>query len=84
LDEIYAVVEICDSSLQFDRDVKRRIYGAASVPEYWVVDVRGETIEVCREPNDLGYAPSTIVRRGESVAFAAFPDVVFAVDELLG
>jgi Uma2 family endonuclease len=83
-DETYAVVEIAYSSLPFDRVAKRRMYGAARIPEYWIVDVLGETIEVCREPNDLGYGSPTIARRGDRVAFAAFPDVIFTVDELLG
>ena len=82
--ETYAVVEIAYSSLQFDRGVKRRIYGLGRVPEYWIVDLEADTIEIYREPHDLGYAPPAIFRRGQSVAFAAFPDVVFAVDELLG
>ena len=82
--EIYAVIEISYSSLQFDRGVKRRVYGSAHVPEYWIVDVHAETIELCREPNDLGYASIAIARRGGTVSFAAFPDVVFTVDELLG
>jgi Uma2 family endonuclease len=84
VDETYAVVEIAYSSLAFDRAVKRRVYGAARIPEYWVVDVQGQTIEIWRNPNDLGYGSPTIARRGDTVAFAAFPDVVFTVDELLG
>jgi hypothetical protein len=39
---------------------------------------------VYRDPHDLGYASPAVFTRGQSVAFAAFPDVVFTVDELLG
>jgi Uma2 family endonuclease len=84
VEETYAVVEISYTSLQFDRGVKRRIYGAGRIPEYWIVDLEAQTIEVYRDPHDLGYASPTIFRRGQSVSFAAFPDVVFTVDELLG
>lgn len=84
VEETYAVVEIAHSSLRFDRGVKRRVYGAGGIPEYWIVDVEADAIEVYREPHDLGYAAPTICRRGDTISFAAFPDVVFTVDELLG
>jgi Uma2 family endonuclease len=84
VEETYAVVEIAYTSQKFDRGVKRRIYGAGRIPEYWIVDLEAQAIEVYREPHDLGYASPAIYRRGQSVSFAAFPDVVFSVDELLG
>ncbi len=84
VEETYAVVEISNTSQKFDRDVKRRIYGAGGIPEYWIVDLPAQTIEVYREPRELGYAAPILFQRGQTVSFAAFPDVVFAVDELLG
>jgi Uma2 family endonuclease len=84
VEDTYAVVEIAYTSLQFDRGVKRRVYGAAGIPEYWIIDLVAGAIEVYREPHELGYASPAVFRRGQNVAFAAFPDVVFAVDELLG
>jgi Uma2 family endonuclease len=82
--DTYAVVEISYTSLQFDRGIKRRLYGAAGIPEYWIVDLVAGAIEVYREPHELGYGSPTVFHRGQTVSFAAFPDVVFAVDELLG
>ncbi|HEX3465463.1 MAG TPA: Uma2 family endonuclease [Candidatus Elarobacter sp.] len=83
-EETFAVVEVSFSSLTFDRNVKRRLYGAARIPEYWIVDVTQHRIVVNREPNDLGYASEEIRERGDSVSFEAFPDVVFSVTELVG
>jgi Uma2 family endonuclease len=83
-EETFAVVEVSFSSLEFDRDVKRRLYGAARIPEYWIVDVKEKRIEVYREPHDLGYAVLDIRERSQSVSFAAFPDVVLSVAELVG
>jgi Uma2 family endonuclease len=82
--ETFAVVEVAVSSLSFDRGVKRRLYGAAGIPEYWIVDVAGKAVEIHRDPHDLGYGSHAVHKPGEPVSFAAFPDVVFAVDELVG
>jgi Uma2 family endonuclease len=84
VEDTYAVIEISYTSLRFDRGVKRRLYGTAGVPEYWIIDLAAGVIEVYREPHELGYPSPTVFRRGQSIAFAAFPDVVFTVDELLG
>jgi len=79
-----AVVEISYTSLSFDRTTKKRVYGAAGIAEYWIVDVRGDAIEIHRGAHDLGYRDATVARRGDAVGFAALPDVTFTVDELLG
>jgi Uma2 family endonuclease len=83
-EETFAVVEVSHTTLTFDRDVKRQLYGAGRIPEYWIIDIVHETIEMYRQPHDLGYAWKKKVGHGDSVAFEAFPDVVFSVDELLG
>ncbi|HUY91490.1 MAG TPA: Uma2 family endonuclease, partial [Pirellulales bacterium] len=48
--EVGLVVEVADSSLEFDRSVKQRIYAAAGIPEYWIVNLDQRSIEVYREP----------------------------------
>jgi Uma2 family endonuclease len=83
-DDQFAVIEISDTMLLFDRGAKLRMYAKAGIADYWIVDVNGKTVEICRDPHELGYGSRTVTTKGESVSFAAFPDVVFTVDELLG
>jgi len=84
LDDHFAIVEVSDTMLAYDRGAKLHMYAKAGITDYWVVDVNGEKIEICRDPHELGYGSRTVSTKGGSVAFAAFPDVVFTVDELLG
>ena len=44
------VIEVADSTLRYDRDVKRRFCAEAGVPEFWVVDAHGRQILVHRQP----------------------------------
>jgi Uma2 family endonuclease len=44
------VVEVADSSLALDRGEKAGLYARARVPEYWIVDLMGHALEVCRDP----------------------------------
>jgi Uma2 family endonuclease len=54
-DDVLLVIEVAESSLAFDRGEKAELYAAAGVPDYWVVDVEGQRIEVRREPSPDGY-----------------------------
>ncbi len=79
------VVEVADSSLKQDRLTKRAIYAAAGIPEYWIVNLRDDCVEVRRQPEAEGrrYVSIAIARRGETIGIAALPDVSIRVDDLL-
>ncbi|MBX9681055.1 MAG: Uma2 family endonuclease [Gemmataceae bacterium] len=49
------VVEIADTSLDFDMGEKRLLYAVAGIPEYWVVDVNGRTLQIFRDPQNGDY-----------------------------
>lgn len=82
--DLQLVIEVADSSLYLDRQVKAPLYAAAGVPELWLVDLRTEGVEVHREPRPGGYATSQRFGRGELLSPLAFPDVQLSVSELLG
>jgi Uma2 family endonuclease len=81
----HLIVEVADSSLKQDRLSKSRIYAAAGVPEYWIVNLRDGVLEVFRDP-DPGHAlyrAAATRRRGEEIELAALPDVRVAVGDLM-
>ncbi len=77
------IVEVADSSLQKDRHVKGRLYAAAPIPEYWIINLEQNLVEVWRTPQDGTYTVREERRRGEHITIAEFSDVVIAVDEIL-
>ncbi len=81
--DVLLLVEISESSLTFDQTTKLNLYARYGVPEYWILDVIGKRIIVCREPTQEGFAQRREVSAPESVAPIAFPDLVIAVSELL-
>jgi Uma2 family endonuclease len=82
--DVFAIVEVADSSLPVDAGKKLKIYAEAGVTEYWIVDVRRKAIIVHRDPAGSVYDAVHTAYRGTSVSFAAFPDETFTVDELIG
>lgn len=81
----HLVVEVAVSSLPQDRLTKAPIYAAAGIPEYWIVNLRQDHVEVYRSPDAPArrYAVVEVARRGSRLALVAFPDVSVAVDDLL-
>lgn len=82
--DVYLVIEVADSSVEADREVKFPIYARAGMPEAWLLDVATERLEVYRHPTPDGYQDIRLLQRGESVAPQAFPALVLTVDVLLG
>lgn len=82
--ETLVAIEVADSSLRFDRNVKAPLYATAGIPEFWLVDLNAETIEVRRKPSKTGYEELQTLRRGDKLACAAFPDLALDVAEILG
>lgn len=79
------IVEVAQSSLPQDRLSKSRIYAAARVLEYWIVNLRGDCVEVFRRPDaeQRLYAERIIARRGDRIVLEAFPDSEVRVEDLL-
>jgi Uma2 family endonuclease len=82
--DIFLLVEVADSSLKFDREVKALAYGKAGVMEYWVVDVVGRRLHVFRSPGPEGYGVEMTLARSEKVRLLAFGDCEVGVGELFG
>jgi Uma2 family endonuclease len=47
------VIEVADSSLEYDRTVKKQMYATAAIPMYWIVNLRQNVVEVYEEPDLL-------------------------------
>ncbi len=80
----YALVECADTSLRYDRGKKLKVYARGGVREYWIVNLVDRCVEVYREPHDVGYAVHTVHQPGDVISFAALPDLVLTVEEILG
>jgi Uma2 family endonuclease len=78
------LIEIADSSLAYDREVKAPLYAHQGIRESWILDFPGGTLEVYRRPTPAGYREVRRLRRGDEVSPLAFPDVTFSVSDLLG
>jgi Uma2 family endonuclease len=77
------IVEIADTSLRFDREDKARIYAESAIPEYWIVNLVDDVLEVHRDPADGAYRTKLVLKPAESIAPLAFPDLEIPVRDVI-
>jgi Uma2 family endonuclease len=77
------IIEVAQSSLSIDRNIKSAIYAEAGVPEYWIVNLVDGVIEVSTVPKAGTYMTTTLHRKGTTITLVAFPDVTIVVDDIL-
>jgi Uma2 family endonuclease len=82
-EDIRLVVEVSDTTLAFDLNVKAGLYARAGIPEYWVLDVRGRRLVVHRDPIDGKYRSVVAYSEDESCSCLAAPDRLVRVGDLL-
>ena len=82
--DIFLLVEVADSSLDYDHDVKLPLYATAGIAEVFVVDTIHDVVERHTEPRDGQYQFVVQAGRGESLPSTVLPAVTLPVDVALG
>src|SRR5205823_4206382 len=69
--DVILLVEVSDTSVAYDRKTKGQLYAEAGIPEYWIVNLPKNVIEVYSEPGEGGYKQIRKARLDESLALPA-------------
>ena len=81
-EDVLLLIEVADSSLDYDLGEKADLYAAAGIADYWVVNLPGRCVEVFRQPLGGKYADHARHRMGLEIRPLAFPEVVLSTTEL--
>jgi Uma2 family endonuclease len=82
--DVLFLVEVSDSTLRRDRNIKLPRFAAYGIPEVWIEDLKHDLILVYRDPEGSQYRTQLTFRRGEFISPLAFPKSSFRVDDLIG
>lgn len=64
--DIHVVIEVSDSTLDYDQRDKKNIYARANIQEYWIVNLIERQIEIYRQPKNGDYHFKQIISQEES------------------
>jgi Uma2 family endonuclease len=82
-DDILLVLEVAESSLDYDMTTKVGLYAILGVPEYWVADLQNRRLLVHSQPEGEKYGEITELHPGDFVAPRLLPQCRIRVDLLL-
>ena len=82
--DILLVVEVADSSLAYDRDVKLRVYARSGVPEYWLIDLNDSVLSRYTSPQGESYRHVEHLDSRARISPALLPDCEIGIAELIG
>lgn len=78
------LIEVADTSVKYDREIKAFLYAEAGIPEYWLVNLPDGVIQQYQEPTHAGYNVQRTWRRGEFITTPQFSAVKISVTEVVG
>jgi Uma2 family endonuclease len=81
--DVLLVVEVADTSVEYDRQLKLPIYARAGIAEVWIVNLPDEKIETYALPSGDRYEATAERRRGEQVSSSILPALAVDVDAVL-
>jgi Uma2 family endonuclease len=71
--DVLLVIEVSDSSLSYDREIKRLLYARYGIVEYWIIDVQDQCVHVYRQPRNGDYSDVECLRTGDVLRAKALP-----------
>jgi Uma2 family endonuclease len=83
-EDTFLVIEVADTTVNFDREVKIPTYAKEGITEAWLIDINARLVEVFQQPTAGGYQYVQQFQHGQTLTILAFPDVQFEVAQLLG
>lgn len=82
-EDVLLLVEVADSSLDYDRGTKMPFYATSGIREVWIVDLEHDQIESYREPEAGRYRKTRRYKPGEALAPSALPDLRLEVSRII-
>jgi Uma2 family endonuclease len=81
--DVLLLIEVADSSLAFDQNQKQRLYALHRIPEYWLLNLIDNCLEVYRRPRGDLYEEKTTLRAGDSVSLSQLPGITVQLSDIL-
>jgi Uma2 family endonuclease len=81
-DDVLLLIEIADTSLDYDRDKKLPRYAAANISEVWIVDVNKQIVEQYTLPIQGEYTSLYKALHGHTATATKLPAVRLMIDQI--
>jgi len=81
--DVLVLIEVADSSIDYDRKTKLPLYGQSGIQEFWIIDLNAQRLECYRQPNETGYSQCETLDKTGKISPAALPAVILDLSRIL-
>jgi Uma2 family endonuclease len=81
-EDVLLLIEVSDSTLRYDRDVKIPLYARHGIPEVWIVDLQHNELHSFRRPQAGQYLDHSVMREAGTAEVAALPGLAIDLSGL--
>ena len=82
-DDVLLLIEVSDTTADYDRNVKLPRYAEAGIPEVWIAVIPEGIVEAHTEPAEGRYRVRRTFGPGDTISPGCFPDITLPVSEIL-
>ncbi len=82
-DDVLLVIEVAETTIRLDRQIKNRLYAHAGISEYLIFNLVDEVAEYYSRPETESYQNAQILNRGDRFESANFPELSLDIEMIL-
>ncbi len=82
--DVLLLVEVADTSIDYDREVKIPLYAQAAIAEVWLLNLNGPELVVYSQPVNGKYTAVRYPQPGDTVSLTQLPEATFPADQITG
>jgi len=83
-EDVLLLIEVSDSTVEYDREIKKTLYAGAGIGEVWLVNLRDNTVEVYSQPKNGNYHLARILESGEVIESVSVENLTLEIKDILG
>jgi Uma2 family endonuclease len=83
-EDVLLVIEVSDTTLEYDRQIKAPLYARAGIAEVWIINLMDGQVEIYSQPAGGAYQGLRQAVRGESIDSLSAFNLTLSVNDILG
>jgi Uma2 family endonuclease len=80
--DVLLLIEVADTTVQYDREIKVPLYARHHIPEVWLLDLPKGCLEIYLQPGKKGYRQILLPDPDETISPSLVPEVSVRIAEL--
>jgi Uma2 family endonuclease len=80
--DVLLLIEVSDTTLRYDRQIKLPLYARHGVQEVWLVDVNSNSLRRCSDPVQDRYMQTATITASGAMPLVLAPDIRIDLSEM--